>query len=292
MFGALCIVLQTNGLSLAGKQPSDKSYLGANLPTAYQSIQLNYNYFLWPLVECNWLSMGFGVLRIGAIMPSSQYCSYKKNTLCQNKQWPGIRCIFQSRDNEVWLIHIKLNWASGTEAVRRAGWKPETTLFTKERGNLVFKEPRKISEDPLRLRINKVNSNSWALWIVMVLQKSSGSHIICKLTETTTDDAETYYWIIQVSRVEVWHNLGMANFTISHLCLLSFLSLFLLSLSSFSNLSTSLFAADTVLFSYSHNEDCSKNLLHFGSIYFYLLFSEQWNSSSLVFLFRHLENAL
>lgn len=51
-------------------------------------------------------------------MPCAQYYSYK-NTLCQDKQWPEIWWTFLSRDNEVWLTLIKLNWASATGVFQR-----------------------------------------------------------------------------------------------------------------------------------------------------------------------------
>lgn len=86
--------------------------------------------------------MRVGVLRTGAVMP----CSYK-NTLCQDKQWSRIWWIFLSRDNEVQLTPIKLNWASATglfqRRLRRAGWKPKPTLFAKERESLLKKSPER-----------------------------------------------------------------------------------------------------------------------------------------------------
>lgn len=69
-------------------------------------------------MKCDWLYLGFDVLRTGAIMPCSQYHSYK-NTLCQDKQWPEIWWIFLGRDNEVWLTPIKLNWASAPGLFQR-----------------------------------------------------------------------------------------------------------------------------------------------------------------------------
>lgn len=134
-----------------------------------------------------------------------------KNTLCQDKQWPRIWWIFLSRDNEVQLTPIKLNWASATGLfqrwLRRAGWKPKPTLFAKE-GEIFLKK------SPERCR-NALSSWEWSRGVssnsqVYELSWSFRSlldptHPSASSTEPTIVDADISHWATWVLTEEVWH---------------------------------------------------------------------------------------
>ena len=109
---------QINILSLAEKQPNGRVlWKRINmLPTNhFKEIIIIFFGTLWNVTDCTWDLVSSGLV----LSCPAHSTAPIKNTLCQDKQWPGIWWIFLSRDNEVWLTPIKLNWASTTGLFQR-----------------------------------------------------------------------------------------------------------------------------------------------------------------------------
>lgn len=88
---------------------------------------------MWNVPDCTWGSLSSGLV----LSCPAHNTTPIKNTLCQDKQWPGIWWIFLGRDNEVCLTPIKLNWASATGLFQRQWeWLAENqnTLYLQKRG--------------------------------------------------------------------------------------------------------------------------------------------------------------